>query len=90
MGRLAYPEFPRVAEVWTAEQNVNYNAAIDLMKQPPAGIRIQVFHPLRALLVGAFSVDPKQIAAALILGHDDALEQMEIMEAKPLDGADTD
>ena len=42
MGKLAYPEFPAVARVWTARQNVNYNAALDLMKQPP-GIRIQVF-----------------------------------------------
>jgi predicted patatin/cPLA2 family phospholipase len=90
MGRMAYPEFPRVAEVWTARQNVNYNAAIDLMKQPPAGIRIQVFHPLRPLPVGTFSVDQKQIAAALVLGHDEALHQMELMEAVPLDGSDAD
>jgi hypothetical protein len=37
--------------------------------------------------VGSFSVAPKAIAAALILGHDDALEQMEVVEAKPLDGS---
>jgi predicted patatin/cPLA2 family phospholipase len=83
MGRLAYPDFPKVAQVWTARQNVNYNAALDLMKQPPAGIRIQVFRPLRPLPVGSFSVEPKQIAAALILGHDEALQQMEVVEAKP-------
>jgi predicted patatin/cPLA2 family phospholipase len=87
MGRLAYPEFPRVAQVWTARQNLNYNAALDLMKQPPAGVRIQVFRPLRALPVGSFTVEPKQIAAALILGHDEALEQMEIVEGKPLEGS---
>jgi predicted patatin/cPLA2 family phospholipase len=87
LGRLAYAEFPRVAQVWTAEQNVNYNAALDLMKQPPAGVRIQVFRPLRPLPVGSFTVDQKQIAAALILGHDEALEQMKVMEAKPLEGS---
>jgi hypothetical protein len=76
-----------VAQVWTAEQNVNYNAALDLMKQPPAGVRIQVFRPLRPLPVGSFTVDQKQIAAALILGHDEALEQMKVMEAKPLEGS---
>jgi predicted patatin/cPLA2 family phospholipase len=86
MGKLAYPEFPKVAQVWTARQNVNYNAALDLMKQPPAGVRIQVFRPLRPLPVGSFSVKPKQIAAALLLGHDEALQQMEIVEAKPADG----
>jgi predicted patatin/cPLA2 family phospholipase len=85
MGRLAYPDFPRVAEVWTAQQNVNYNAAIDLMKQPPAGIRIQVFHPLRPMTVSAFTANPKQIAAALILGHDEASQQAGNMEAKPLE-----
>ena len=84
MGRVGYPDFPKVAEVWTAQQNVYYNAALDLMKQPPAGVRIQVFRPLRPMPVGSFSVEPKQIAAALILGHDEAVQQMEIMEGKPL------
>jgi len=90
LGRLAYPEFPRLAQVWTARQNVNYNAALDLMKQPPAGVRIQVFHPLRPMPVGAFTVEQKLIAATLILGHDDALQQMrdmEDMQAKPSDAA---
>jgi predicted patatin/cPLA2 family phospholipase len=87
MGKLAYPDFPEVARVWTARQNVNYNAALDLMKQPPAGVRIQVFHPLRPLPVGSFSVEPKQIAAALVLGHDEALQQIKVMEAKPVDGS---
>jgi predicted patatin/cPLA2 family phospholipase len=86
MGRLAYPDFPKVAEVWTARQNVHYNAALDLMKQPPAGVRIQVFRPLRPMPVGSFSVEPKQIAAALVLGHDEALQQMEVFETKPADG----
>ncbi len=87
MGKLAFPEFPEVARVWTAQQNVNYNAALDLMKQPPAGIRIRVFRPLRPLPVGPFTVEPKQIAAALTLGHDEALQQMEFMEAKLPDGS---
>lgn len=90
LGRLAYPEFPRLAQVWTARQNVNYNAALDLMKQPPAGVRIHVFHPLRPMPVGAFTVEQKLIAATLILGHDDALQQMrdmEDMQAKPSDAA---
>ena len=86
MGRLGYPDFPKVAQVWTAEQNVNYNAALDLMKQPPAGVRIQVFRPVRPLPIGSFSVQPKKIAAALLLGHDDALEQMEMIEGNPADG----
>jgi len=87
MGKVAYPEFPAVARVWTAWQNVHYNAALDLMKQPPAGIRIQVFRPLRPLPVGSFSVEPKLIAAALALGHDEAVQQMEMVEAGPQDGS---
>jgi hypothetical protein len=64
---------------------VNYNAALDLMKQPPPGIRIQVFRPIKPMPVGSFTVEPKNIAAALALGHDEAVRQMEIAEAKPLD-----
>jgi len=87
MGRLAYPEYPQVAQVWTARQNVHYNAALDLMKRPPAGVRIQSFHPIRPLPVGSFSVEKEQIAAALILGHDEALHQVQVMEGEPLDGS---
>jgi len=82
MGKLAYPEFPAVARVWTARQNVNYNAALDLMKQPPAGVRIRVFRPLRPLPVGSFTIAPKRIAAALALGHDEALQQMALADAE--------
>ena len=75
LGRVAYPEFPRVARVWTARQNVNYNAALELMKQPPPGVHIQVFCPLRPMPVGSFTIEPKRIEAALALGHQEALEQ---------------
>ena len=80
MGKVAYPEFPMVARVWTARQNLHYNAALDLMKQPPAGIRIRVFRPFRPLPVGSFTIEPKLIAAALLLGHDEALQQVEIFD----------
>jgi predicted patatin/cPLA2 family phospholipase len=86
MGKLAYPEWPMVARVWTARQNVNYNAALDLMKQPPAGIRVRVFRPLKPLPVGSFTAEPKLIAAALVLGHEEAFQQMKAMDAKPLGG----
>ncbi len=80
MGRLAYPDFPQVAQVWTAEQNLNYNAALDLMKHPPAGVRVQVFRPFRPLPVSSFTVEQKLITAAMILGHDEASEQTDIVE----------
>jgi len=87
LGKLAYPEFPMVAQVWTARQNVNYNDALDLMKQPPTGIRIQVFRPLRPMPVGSFTIEQKKIAAAVALGHDEALQQIKILEAKLPDGS---
>ena len=90
MGRLAYPDFPRVAEAWTSHQSVNYNAALDLMKKPPPGVRIQVFRPLKPLPVGSFTDTPKLIAAALILGHDEALQQAEMFEGKPAHGTALD
>jgi len=81
LGKVAYPEFPKVARVWTAGQNVNYNAALELMKHPPAGVRIQVFSPLRRLPVGSFTIEPKRIEAALVLGHDEALEQAKTLKS---------
>jgi predicted patatin/cPLA2 family phospholipase len=76
LGRVAYPEFPKVAQAWTTRQNVNYNNALELMKHPPAGVHIQVFSPLRPLPVGPLTIEQKRIKAALVLGHDEALEQM--------------
>ncbi len=76
--------------VWTARQNVNYNAALDLMKHPPAGVRLRVFRPLKPLPVGSFTIEPKRIAAALALGHDEALEQMAAKDAEPLGGSGSD
>jgi len=82
MGKLAYPNFPNVAKVWTAQQNVHYNAALELMNRPPAGVRIRVFRPVRPLPVGSFTIEPKRIAAALALGHDEALQQMALADAE--------
>jgi len=78
LGRLAYPEFPKVARVWTARQCLKYNAALDLMKQPPAGVRLRVFRPIRPLPVGALTIAQKRIEAALALGHDEALAQAKL------------
>jgi predicted patatin/cPLA2 family phospholipase len=41
IGRVAYPRFPRVAQAWTNQQHVNYNAALDLMKRSPAGVQVR-------------------------------------------------
>jgi len=79
LGRLAYPEFPEVARAWTSRQCVNYNAALDLMKQPPAGVRILVFCPLRPLAVGPFTIAQKRIDAALASGHDEAFQQISVI-----------
>jgi hypothetical protein len=56
------------------------------MKQPPAGIRIRVFRPLKPLAVGSFTIEQKRIAAALALGHDEAFQQM-AEDAEPLGGS---
>ncbi len=76
LGKLAYPKFPEVARAWTTRQCVNYNAALDLMLQPPSGVRIRVFQPLRPLRIGAFTNGQKHIDAALDLGHEEALQQI--------------
>ncbi len=78
LGRFAYPTFPKVAQAWTAGQCLKYNAALDLMKQPPAGVRLRVFRPIRPLPVGALTIAQKRIEAALVLGHDEALEQAKL------------
>jgi len=76
LGRLAFPEFPILAHAWTRKQFRVYNAALDLIKQPPPGIRLQVFRPFRPMRLGAFTNAQKRVEAALISGHDEALEQL--------------
>jgi len=77
LANFAYPDFPKVALAWSARQHVVYNAALDLIKQPPPGIHLQVYRPLRPLTVGAFTVTQERIEAALTSGHDEALAQLE-------------
>ena len=81
LGRLAYPQFPAVARVWTDQQHLRYNAASDLMKQPPKGVRLRVFHPLRPLRVGALTIEKKRILAAVSSGHDEALRQVTMTDS---------
>jgi predicted patatin/cPLA2 family phospholipase len=76
LGRLAYPQFPEVARAWTAQQYLQYNAALDLMKNPPPGVRLRVYHPLRPLSVGPLTIAKKQIHAALTSGREEALKQI--------------
>lgn len=83
LGKIAYPTFPEVARVWTARQNVNYNAALEFMKRPPTGIRIRVFRPFRPLPVGSFTINRKRIEAALALGHAEAVQQLETASLNP-------
>jgi predicted patatin/cPLA2 family phospholipase len=81
LGWLAYPEFPRVARVWTTGQCEKYNAALDLLRQPPAGVRLKVFRPMRPLPVGALTITQERIEAALTMGHDEALEQASLEQS---------
>ena len=81
LGRLAFPEFPKVAEVWTSRQHIVYNAALDLMKQPRPGIRLQVYRPFRPLRLGSFTNAQKLVEAAIACGHDEALEQFNLNSA---------
>jgi predicted patatin/cPLA2 family phospholipase len=83
LGKVAYPTFPAVARAWTAGQNLKYNDALALMRQPPAGINIRVFRPFRPLPVGSFTINPRRIAAALALGRADAMEQIQTMPLIP-------
>ncbi len=75
LGWLAYPSFPQVARVWTTGQCEKYNAALDLLKQPPTGVRLRVFRPMRPLPVGPLTITQKRIEDAMTMGHDEALEQ---------------
>lgn len=82
LGKLAYPEFPNVARAWTELQCLKYNAALDLIQQPPTGVRLRVFSPLRPLAIGPLTIEQEQIDAALALGHDEAQEQTVATDAK--------
>jgi predicted patatin/cPLA2 family phospholipase len=80
---LAYPAFPEVARALSVNQSLRYNAALDLMRQPPPGIRLQVFRPVRPLPVGLFTVAQERIDAALTSGHDEAREQCSVNNTNP-------
>ena len=81
LGRVAYPEFPKVAQAWTRRQYVRYNTALDLLKQPPPGIKLQVFSPVKPLSIGCFTNAQKRIEAAVDSGYSEALAQLVISDS---------
>ena len=80
--RLAYPWFPRAAEAWMT-RHIHYNKALDLVANPPKGIRLRVLRPMRPLPVERFTSDSNRLRAAVTNGHDEAFEQMQL-EAQPV------
>lgn len=80
LGRFAFPTFPNLARVWTTEQCVSYNSSLELLKQPPPGIRLRVFSPLKPLAIGSFTNAQKLIGAAIDCGYNEALEQLQLPE----------
>lgn len=78
LGRIAFPTFPEVARVWTKEQCLRYNTSLELLKNPPRGIHLQVFSPVKPLSIGSFTNTPRRIIAAVEAGYNEALEQLRV------------
>ncbi|HTE89212.1 MAG TPA: patatin family protein [Terriglobales bacterium] len=75
LGRLAYPQFPAVGTAWTSREHLTLNAALDLAKNPPEGVRIRVFSPLKPMRLGALTDAKERIQAAVCSGREEAMEQ---------------
>jgi predicted patatin/cPLA2 family phospholipase len=88
LGKLAYSGFPEVARVWTSRQHVAYNKAIELIRQPPPGVRLLVFRPLKPMSVGPFTTAQKRIEAAIACGQAEASQHAAGLgaEFQPLEG----
>jgi predicted patatin/cPLA2 family phospholipase len=82
LGRVAFPEFPKVGEAWTTRQCEKYNSALALLKNPPPGIKLQVFSPVRPLSIGCFTNTQKRIEAAVDCGYSEALAQLSVTDAE--------
>jgi len=78
LGRLAYPEFPAVGIAWTSRQHLKFNAALDLVSNPPDGTRIRVFSPLKSMGVGGLTEAKARIEAAVSSGREHAMEQISV------------
>jgi predicted patatin/cPLA2 family phospholipase len=76
MCRLAYPWYPNAAKTWM-RRHVVYNDALDLLLNPPAGVRLRVLRPMRPLPVTRFTDDSNRLRAAVELGQAEAYQQWE-------------
>jgi predicted patatin/cPLA2 family phospholipase len=85
LGRLAFPQFPAVAQAWATRQHLRYNASLDLLKTPPPGVRIRVFRPLRPMTVGTLTIARKKIHAAVTSGREEAQQQITLPGAGHLE-----
>jgi predicted patatin/cPLA2 family phospholipase len=80
LGKFAFPAYPKVAHAWTQEQHNQYNVSLELLKNPPSGIRLQIFSPVKPLGISSFTNTPRRIIAAVECGYNEALEQLRLPE----------
>jgi len=74
--RLAYPWYPKAAESWT-QRHIVYNGSLDLLANPPAGVKLRILRPMRPLPVTRFTDDSNRLRAAVTLGRDEAYQQLQ-------------
>jgi predicted patatin/cPLA2 family phospholipase len=74
LGRLAYPQFPAVASVWTSSQHLTFNAAMDFIANPPNEVRIQVFSPIKPMRIHGLTAAKARIQETLLAGIEEATQ----------------
>lgn len=74
--RLAYPWFPKAAEAWMRRHQV-YNESLDMLTNPPPGVRIRILRPMKPLPVRRFTDDSNRLRAAVSLGQEEGFRQMQ-------------
>ena len=82
--KMAFPQFPAVAEAFALKQHLRYNSALDLMSAPPEGVRVKVFRPLKPLKLSRLTQARCKILEALQIGRQECLEQLPTVETLTL------
>jgi predicted patatin/cPLA2 family phospholipase len=73
--RLAYPRFARVAAAWHRQHQI-YQASLDILAHPPAGVRVRALYPRQPLPVERFTNECELVSAAVEQGRAEVLGQL--------------
>lgn len=68
LGGLAFPKFPLMGKMLSEKRHTSYNRAMEILRDPPNGIRLEILAPEENLPASRMSTDPRILTRTVQMG----------------------